>query len=116
MKKIIRKIIGVFTVIGTYLAGLADKVYAIDIDTRRVQIDPAYGVKEPIKKSNILVNGFFLILLPIAAIITIIVGTRKYIKKSTASKTVKILISIIAIIVILILIRVLLLGINNLSK
>jgi len=61
-------------------------------------------------------NGIFLILLPISAIITIIVGTKKYIKNSRDSKAVKILISIIALIVIVILIRVLVLGINNLLK
>lgn len=51
-------------------------------------------------------------LLPIAAIITIIIGTIKYIKKSRDRKAVRNL--IIAIITIVILIRVILLGLSNL--
>ena len=110
MKKIIRKIIGAFTIIGTYLIELANKVYALDEKDSRAEA--LYSVKEPlIKKSNIILNGFFLILLPIAAIITIIIGTRKYIKKSRDRKAVRIL--IIGIIAIVILIGVLILGINN---
>lgn len=109
MKKIIKKIIGAFTIIGTYLIELANKVYASD--EMYLRVAPAYGIKEPIRKSSIILNGFFLILLPIAAIITIIIGIRKYIKKSRDRKAVRIL--IIEIIAIVILIRVLILGINN---
>ena len=116
MRKIMKKIVAAFTIIGAYWVGFANKIHALTpSDLPFVQ--PLYGPEKP--KYDIkykIINGIFLILLPISAIITIIAGTRKYIKNSTDSKIVKILISIIAVIVIVILIRVLVLGINNLFK
>ena len=112
MRKFIKKIVGIFTIIGIYLVKFANKIYALSAG----DIVPEYGVIEPLERHNIFVNAIFLVLLPIAAIITIIIGTIKYIKNSRDSKAVKILISIIALIVIVILIRVLVLGINNLLK
>ena len=107
MRKFIKKIVGIFMIIGIYLVKFANKIYAEDTQI----ITPEYGVIEPEPWKKVL-NGIFFILLPISAIITIIVGTRKYIKSSTDGKSVKILISIIAVIGIVILIRVLVLGIN----
>ena len=113
MKKFFNKLAKTFIGIGTSVVLFCKKMYALAPDT----ITPLYGPVEPeygIKYK--VINGIFLILLPISAIITIIVGTKKYIKNSRDSKAVKILISIIALIVIVILIRVLVLGINNLLK
>ncbi|MEI3400939.1 MAG: hypothetical protein V8R51_00590 [Clostridia bacterium] len=113
MRKIMKKIVAAFTIIGAYLLGFANKIHALtpnDIASLYGPEKPKYDIKYKI------INGIFLILLPISAIITIIAGTRKYIKNSTDSKIVKILISIIAVIVIVILIGVLVLGINNLFK
>lgn len=115
MRKIMKKIVAVFTIIGAYLLGFANKIHALTPND--IYIASLYGPEKP--KYDIkykIINGIFLILLPISAIITIIAGTRKYIKNSTDSKIVKILISIIALIVIVILIGVLVLGINNLFK
>jgi len=115
MKKFFNKLAKTFIGIGTSVVLFCKKMYALAPDT----ITPLYGPVEPEPEYGIkykVINGIFLILLPISAIITIIVGTKKYIKNSRDSKAVKILISIIALIVIVILIRVLVLGINNLLK
>ncbi len=108
MRKFIKKIVGIFTIIGIYLVKFANKIYARSAG----HIVPAYGVIEPLEGHNIFVNAIFLVLLPIVAIITIIIGTIKYIKKSRDRKAVRNL--IIAIIAIVILIRVILLGLSNL--
>ena len=115
MRKIMKKIVAAFTIIGAYLVGFANKIHALTPN----DLITLYAPEKPKPEYDIkykIINGIFLILLPISAIITIIAGTRKYIKNSTDSKIVKILISIIAVIVIVILIRVLVLGINNLFK
>lgn len=108
MRKFIKKIVGIFTIIGIYLVKFANKIYALSDG----DIVPEYGVIEPLERHNIFVNAIFLVLLPIATIITIIIGTIKYIKKSRDRKAVRNL--IIAIITIVILIRVILLGLSNL--
>ena len=71
MRKFIKKIVGIFTIIGIYLVKFANKIYALSAG----YIEPAYGVIEPLERHNIFVNAIFLVLLPIAAIITIIIGT-----------------------------------------
>ena len=100
MKKLIKKIIEIFIIICAYFVGCTNKIYALTTGL-------LYGIDKPEPKYYIInwTLTLFLILLPISMIITIIIGTIKYIEKSRDSKVVKLLIVIIEIIAIVTLIR-----------
>ena len=77
MKKFFNKLAKTFIGIGTSVVLFCKKMYALAPNT----ITPLYGPVEPEPEYGIkykVINGIFLILLPISAIITIIVGTKKF--------------------------------------